>query len=70
LWTELQQKAFEDLKQEITLERTLVIPQPGRPFRMEMDTSDYAVAAILSQQDKEGKWRPVAFMSKSLNDAE
>jgi hypothetical protein len=67
---ELQQKAFEDLKQEITSERTLIIPQPGKPFRMETDTSDYAVAAILSQQDEEGKWRPVAFMSKSLNDAE
>jgi hypothetical protein len=37
---------------------------------METDASDYAVAAILSQQDEEGKWRPVAFMSKSLNDAE
>jgi hypothetical protein len=37
---------------------------------METDASDYTVAAILSQQDEEGKWRPVAFMSKSLNDAE
>jgi hypothetical protein len=37
---------------------------------MEMDTSDYVDAAILSQQDEEGKWRPVAFMSKSLNDTE
>jgi hypothetical protein len=70
LWTELQQKAFEDLKQEITSERTLIIPQPGRPFRMETNASDYTVAAILSQQDKEGKWRPVVFMSKSLNNAE
>jgi hypothetical protein len=70
LWMELQQKAFEDLKQEITSEQTLIIPQPGRPFRMETDASDYMVVAILSQQDEEGKWRPVAFMSKSLNDAE
>ena len=37
---------------------------------METDTSNFAIAAILSQQDDEGKWRPVAFMSKALNDAE
>ena len=69
-WTELQQKAFEELKQEITSEQTLIIPKPGRPFRMETDASDFAIAAILSQEDDEGKWRPVAFMSRALNDAE
>ena len=37
---------------------------------METDASDFAVTAILSQEDNEGIWRPVAFMSKSLNDAE
>ena len=60
---------FEGLKEEITSERMLIIPQPGKPFRMETDASDFAVAAILSQEDNEGIWRPVAFMSKSLNDA-
>ena len=70
LWTELQQKAFEELKDEITSERTLIIPKPGKPFRMETDASDFAIATILLQQDDEGKWRPVAFMSKALNDAE
>ena len=67
LWTESQQKAFEELKQEITSERTLIIP---KPFWMETNASDFAIAAILSQQDNEGKWRPVAFMSKVLNNAE
>ena len=37
---------------------------------METDASDFAIAVILSQQDHEGKWRPVAFMSKALNNAE
>ena len=37
---------------------------------METDASDFAIVAILSQEDDEGKWRPVAFMSKALNDAE
>jgi hypothetical protein len=70
LWTELQQKAFQELKNEVTSERVLIIPKPGRPFRMETDASDFAIAAILSQLDDEGKWRPVAFLSRSLNNAE
>ena len=37
---------------------------------METDALDFAIAAILSQEDDEGTWRLVAFMSKSLNDAE
>jgi hypothetical protein len=70
LWTELQQKAFQELKNEVTSEWVLIIPKPGRPFRMETDASNFAIAAILSQLDNEGKWRPVAFLSRSLNDAE
>ena len=69
-WTEIQQTAFNELKKEITLERTLIILQPGKPFRMETDTSDFAIAAILSQEDNKGIWQPVAFMSKMLNDTE
>jgi hypothetical protein len=70
LWTELQQKVFQELKNEVTSERVLIIPKPGRPFRMETDASNFAIAAILSQLDDDGKWRPVAFLSRSLNDAE
>ena len=37
---------------------------------METDALDFTITTILSQQDDEGKWRPIAFMSKALNDAE
>ena len=48
----------------------LMIPKPGQLFRMETDASDFAIAAILSQLDEDGIWKPIAFMSKSLNEAE
>jgi len=37
---------------------------------MEVDTSDYAPEEVLSMECKDGKWRPVAFLSKSLNKTE
>ena len=48
----------------------LAIPSDHGHFRIETDASDFAMGAILSQQSEDGLWRPVAFISKSLNDAE
>ena len=39
-------------------------------MRMEVDTSDYAIGEILSMEFKNGLWRSVAFLSKSLNEIE
>ena len=33
-----------------------------------MDTSDYAMGGVLSMEYEDGKWRLVAFLSKSLNE--
>ena len=34
---------------------------------MEVDASDYATGGVLSMKYEDGKWRLVAFISKSLN---
>ena len=39
-------------------------------MRVEADASDYAMGGVLSVKGEDGKWRPVAFISKSLNDTE
>ena len=35
-------------------------------MRMEVDASDYATGGVLSMEGEDGKWRPVAFLSKLL----
>jgi len=37
-------------------------------MRMEVDASDYATGGVLSMECEDGLWRPVAFLSKSLNE--
>ena len=39
-------------------------------MRMEVNISDYAIGGVLSIKCEDGKWRPVAFLSKFLNKAE
>jgi len=39
-------------------------------MRMEVDASDYAIEGVLSMEGEDGKWRPVTFLSKSLNETE
>ena len=37
---------------------------------MEVDTLDYTTGEVLSIECKDGLWRPVVFLSKSLNEIE
>jgi len=63
--------AFEDLKTAVTTASVLVSPQESDPFRIEVDSSDFATRAVSSQQSTtDGKWHPVVFYSKSLSSVE
>jgi len=66
-WKREQEKAFEKLKTVFTTEPILAIPDINREMRVEADASDYATGRVLSTKCKDGKWRPIAFISKSLN---
>jgi len=46
------------------------VPDLDTKIRMEVDTSDYATEGVLSMECEDGLWRPVAFLSKSLNETE
>ena len=48
----------------------LAVPDLDKKIRMEVDTLDYAMGGVLSMECKDGKWRPVMFLSKSLNKTE
>ena len=37
---------------------------------MEVNISDYTAGGVLSMECEDGLWKPVAFLSKSLNETE
>jgi len=46
----------------------LALPRREGKFRVEMDTSGHTIG-ILSQE-QEGKWKPIAFLSRTMQPAE
>lgn len=70
IWDEKCNNSFLALKKSLTSSPTLLHPDPSKPFIVECDASNYAIGAILSQRDDENKLHPVAYYSRSLNNAE
>jgi len=58
------------LKERFTIELVLVIPDLDREMRVEADTSDFAMGRVLLMKCEDERWRPVAYISKLLNEAE
>jgi len=61
---------FEELKERFMIEPVLVTPDLDKEMRVEADALDFATGEVLSMKCEDEKWRPVAYISKSLNEAE
>ena len=69
-WGSEQQGAFEQLKQVFTSRPLLVALDIDKEFRVEVDTSNFATGGVLLIKCEDSKWRPVAYISKLLNETE
>ena len=69
-WKEKQEEAFRELKEQFTKELVLVALDLDKKMRMEVNALDYAMGGVLSMECKDRLWRPVVFLSKSLNETE
>jgi hypothetical protein len=69
-WTPRCQDAFETLRQRITSEPVLIQPNLTKPFKLEVDTSGFALGAVLTQRGDDGKKHPIAYYSTTLTEAE
>ena len=68
---DVQEKSFQRIRAALTSDSVwLVFPQWNKTFYMECDASREGVGAVLSQEDEEGKLRPISFFSSRLNQAQ
>ena len=69
-WTAECTKSFNELKQIISTEPVLMLPREHEPFIIHTDASQFAIGAVLMQQNEQGQLKPIAFTSRKLHDAE
>ncbi|KAG0975536.1 hypothetical protein G6F57_011275 [Rhizopus arrhizus] len=53
-WNEQCQESFDYIKKKISSAPVLMNPDMSKPFRIECDASDFAVGAVLLQEDSQG----------------
>ena len=64
-WTDVEQKAFDDMKKAISKEVLLSFPDFNEDFEVYTDASKVQLGAVIMQKGK-----PLAFYSRKLNDAQ
>jgi len=64
-WTDVEQKAFDTMKQIVGQETLLAYPNFNKTFEIHTDASHMQLGAVISQDGK-----PVAFYSRKLNPAQ
>ena len=69
-WEEEQQATFKQLKPVFTTRPVLATPELNKEFRVEADASNFTTGGVLSVKCDDDLWRPVAFISKALNETE
>jgi len=68
-WGKEHQKVFEKLKEKITSQPVLSLLRRERKFRVETDTLGHAIGEVLFQKQN-GKWKPIAFLSRTMQPVE
>ena len=63
-WTTKAEKGFKLLKENITEQPILVLPDFHKAFQVKCDASGMAIGVVLIQDEK-----PISYFSEKLNDA-
>jgi hypothetical protein len=69
-WSVEADQAFQNLKSAFTTTPILIYSDFSKPFFLESDASDYALEAVLSQNEEDGRLHSVAFHSRKFTTAE
>ena len=69
-WGPSQQQAFEDTKKELSSPRILALYNAAAKTTVAADASSFGLGGVLCQEQPNGQWRPVSYISRSLTAVE
>jgi hypothetical protein len=69
-WTEEGRNAFKSIKDAIGKSSVLISPNYSKDFQIVSFASKDTIAGVLFQKNEEGQEKPIAFMSKALQNSE
>lgn len=61
---------MDKLIAKVTKDSKLVASNPDKQYKLETDTLNFTLGAVLFQRDKWEKWQAVRYASKTLTEAE
>lgn len=69
VWGCAQQRAFDQLKNDLTSPPVLTLSDPNKELKLSADASSYGLGAVLLQKEEE-QWKPVAYASRAMTETE
>ena len=69
-WNADHERAFQAIKDALSSEPVMKMPEPGKPYVVDTDWSRKAIGWVISQYGDDGLLHPVAYGSKSLTKSE
>eukprot|EP00118_Oscarella_pearsei_P023104 m.272463 g.272463 ORF g.272463 m.272463 type:complete len:1311 (+) comp40563_c0_seq3:40-3972(+) len=69
-WGHPQDKAFEEIKRDLTSAPVLAMYDPERETVLSADASSHGLGGVLRQKQSSGEFKVIAYASASLSDAE
>lgn len=69
-WGGPQGEAFQKLKSELSSPRVLAPYSMTAETCVAADASSYGIGAVLTQEQTDGTWKPIVFISRGLTEAE
>ena len=70
VWSEIQDKAFNEAKHLVSTAPTLMYYDINKPVTLQVDASEGGLGGALLQPNKDNKLQPVAFTSCSMSETE
>ena len=65
-WSPECEDSFQKLKERLCKDPIVNYPNPDKPYKLYTDACDYAIGAILVQEDENGMERPIEYLAKQI----